>query len=126
MTGEPSRFKADSLGDVFNLQHTWASILEPHGWTLVRGDGDEPRSQWQAPSGDGYQIGEVRTMRLTVCPHTGPLSSTEQGGVSKFRAYSILNHYSDDAAAAKAIITSNAGSFTVTLTQGPSDETSTQ
>ena len=106
-TSEHSRFKADSLGDVFNLQHTWASILEPHGWTLVTGDGDEPRSKWQSPSGDGYQIGEVRTMRLIVCPHTGPLGTAEQGGVSKFRAYSLLNHGGDDHAAAVAIVTSN-------------------
>ena len=106
MTGEHSRFKADSLGDVFNLQHSWASILEPHGWKLVTGDGDEPRSQWLSPFSQDTPsfVGTVRTMRLVVIGRTDLLGDEVQGGLSKFRAYSILNHGGDDAAAAKAII----------------------
>ena len=103
---EPSRFKADSLGDVFNTITTWASILEPHGWTLVLGDGDAPRSEWMSPfTLDAPRfVGTVRTMRLIVIGHTDSLGPEVQGGVSKFQAFSILNHGGDDAAAAKAII----------------------
>jgi hypothetical protein len=106
---DPSRFKADSLGDVFNLQHTWASILEPHGWTLVNGDGDEPRSQWLSPFDPDARsfTGVVRTMRLVVIGHTEQLGPEVQGGLSKFQAFSILNHGGDDHAAATAIVTSN-------------------
>ena len=103
---EPSRFKADSLGDVFNLQHSWASILEPHGWTLVAGDGDEPLSKWLSPfTLDAPSFtGVVRTMRLVVIGHAAQLGPEVQGGLSKFQAYAILNHGGDDRAAAAAII----------------------
>lgn len=106
---ERSRFKADSLGDVFNLTHTWASILEPHGWKLVTGTGDEPRSRWLSPEpgerlhGHRYS-GEIRTMRLITFGHTNSLGPEVQGGFSKFQAFSILNHGGDDHAAAAAII----------------------
>ena len=108
-TSEPSRFKADSLGDVFNLQHTWASILEPHGWECVTGDGDEPRSKWLSPFDPDARsfTGVVRTMRLVVIGHTDSFGPRVQGGFSKFQAYSILNHGGDDHAAAVAIVTSN-------------------
>ena len=106
---EHSRFKADSLGDVFNLQHTWASILEPHGWTLITGDGDEPRSKWLSPFDPDARrfTGVVRTMRLVVIGHTEQLGPEVQGGFSKFQAFSLLNHGGDDHAAAVAIVTSN-------------------
>ena len=110
---EPSRFKADSLGDVFNVQHTWASILEPHGWTLVSGDGDEPRSRWKSPQqyggrrGADYYDAEIRAMRLIAFGHTASFGQRVQGGFSKFQAFSLLNHGGDDHAAAVAIVTSN-------------------
>ena len=106
---EHSRFKADSLGDVFNLQHSWASILEPHGWKLVSGDGEERLSQWLSPFDvDAPSFtGVVRTMRLVVIGHTEQLGPEVQGGLSKFQAFSILNHGGDDHAAATAIVTSN-------------------
>ena len=106
---EPSRFKADSLGDVFSATHSWKSILEPHGWTLVDGDGDAPRSKWLSPFDPDSRsfAGVVRTMRLVVIGRTDLLGPEVQGGLSKFQAYSILNHGGDDHAAAVAIVTSN-------------------
>ena len=108
---EHSRVKADSLGDVFNLTHTWASILESHGWVCVNGDGDEPRSKWLSPFtlDTPSFTGVVRTMRLVVIGHTEQLGPEVQGGLSKFEAYSILNHGGDDHAAAKAIIEGRQG-----------------
>ena len=110
---EHSRFKADSLGDVFSATHTWASIIEPHGWVLVKGDGDSPRSRWKSPQQHGgrrgadYYDAEIRTMRLVVIGHTDSFGPRVQGGFSKFQAFSLLNHGGDDHAAAVAIVTSN-------------------
>jgi len=107
---EYSRFKADSLADVFNATHTWAEILIPHGWTLVKGDGDGARSRWASPprpgliGGADYYDAVIRTCHLHVYSRSIGL---EVGGVSKFRAYTILNHGGDDHAAAIAIVTSN-------------------
>ena len=108
---EPSRFKADSLGDVFSATHTWASIIGPHGWLCIKGDGESPRSQWLSPA-RGLGLGsrhtvEIRTMRLHTFCDTEAFGPQVQGGISKFRAYSLLNHGGDDHAAAVASVTSN-------------------
>ena len=108
---EPSRFKADSLADTFNTITTWAAVLEPHGWTLVSGDGDERNSQWRAPGETETFSAQIRTCQLCVhSPHTafgdGLKIATILGhpiSISKFRAFAILDHDGDLDAAANAI-----------------------
>lgn len=89
-------------GDRFNLEASWESILEPHGWVKVYSKGDS--DYWRRP---GKTIG---TSATTNYQDSGFLvvfsSSTEfepERGYSKFSAFTLLEYNGDFHAAAIAL-----------------------
>lgn len=105
----PSRYVGDSIADWYSTMHTWAQVLEPHGWTLISGDGDERGSQWRHPTATSPFSATIRTCCLFVySPNTafGDTNSiTTAGnphGFTKFRAFAVLDHGGDLSAAALA------------------------
>lgn len=97
---QPTSNGSERPGDAFTKQTSWADILQPHGWRLVyrQGDmdywrrpGDDKRIGWSARTGgrfDGLWVWSTSTEFPTEISMT------------KFRAYSILNHGGDDRNAA--------------------------
>lgn len=91
-------------GDRFARETDWAAILEPSGWRLIaeRGEtrywrhpGSDKRVGWCASTGGGgYDVLYV------WCSASGTPFPSRQS-VTKFRAYSLLEHGGDDAAAAR-------------------------
>lgn len=100
-TPRPRGEVGERPGDVWAAQTDWADVLNPHGWRHVyrRGDMDF----WRRP---GKNIG---WSARTGGRHDGLFvwsTSTEfptEVHISKFRAYSVLNHDGDDSAAASEL-----------------------
>jgi hypothetical protein len=89
-------------GNLFNERATWAEILEPHGWTLVKTVGEE--EFWRRP---GKERGISATTNYAGSGYLYVFSTSTlfepQVGISKFAAYTFLEHNGDFAAAAKAL-----------------------
>jgi len=91
-------------GDDFNARATWPTILEPHGWELVRTSGDT--EYWRRPDKDrGISATingpKVKADRLYV--FTSSTSFAPNRSYSKFAAYAVLNHAGDFTAAAREL-----------------------
>lgn len=99
---EPAPIDGTRPGDDFNRQARWDDILIPAGWTFVRRRGDV--SYWRRPDKDrgisattnygGFDL-------LYVFTSSTPFRA--DAGYSKFRAYAVLEHGSDWAAAAREL-----------------------
>lgn len=95
-----------SIADQFSNGTTWAQVLEPHGWTLVGGDGDSDGSCWRHPMATSAWSASVRYGCLfNYSPNSG-LPVVGDGGINgltRFRAYAHLSHGGDLSAAATAL-----------------------
>jgi hypothetical protein len=100
-----------SPGDDYNRRGPeWATILEPHGWTRVKGDywrrPDKKDPGWSATTGrckakSGHELFAVFSSNAD--PFPGPSGGKVCSVHSKFGVYALLNHGGDFGAAAKAL-----------------------
>lgn len=93
-----------SPGDDYEARTTWAEILIPHGWTLLRTLGQT--SYWRRPGktdpGPSATTGRaVDRDRLYV--FTTSTEFNTDTPYTKFGAYTLLNHGGDHAAAAREL-----------------------
>jgi putative DNA primase/helicase len=91
-------------GDDFEQKSTWADILTPHGWTLLRTIGQT--SYWRRPGktdpGASATTGRAADRdRLYVFTTSTEFESEKP--YTKFGAYALLNHGGDHSAAASAL-----------------------
>lgn len=103
----PPRLDAggDSVADWYSASHSFRDLLGRHGWTLVRGDGDEDGSQWRHPMATSPVSATTKHGCLFVYSPNTPFEPTEQGdvhGYTRFAAYTLLDHHGDGSAAARA------------------------
>lgn len=95
----------DSIADWFSETATWTAILEPHGWVAISMDADAPGGRWRHPNAtapwsaivDAHGQLHVFSPNTPFEPSQGRNSGT---GVTKFKAFAILNHAGDMTAAA--------------------------
>jgi len=95
---EPQTFETktqpgDRPGDKFATVTSWAQILEPHSWNLVRSDGEI--RFWKRPGkqGDGHSATtgfNGNDILYVFSSNAAPFKADT--GYSKFAAYSWLNH----------------------------------
>ena len=107
-TAQPAGYDGDSPADWYCGATTWADVLEPHGWSLVNGDGDGDGSGWKHPTASSPLSATVRHGLLFVYSPNTPLPVTEAGnpnGLTRFRVWALLDHSGDMSAAAKAAMT---------------------
>ncbi|MGH3499768.1 MAG: bifunctional DNA primase/polymerase [Nocardioidaceae bacterium] len=96
-----------SLADSYSTAHTWADVLEPHGWRCTTGDGDQDGSVWLHPSHTSACSATVRNQCLFIYSTNTPFEPTEAGdphGYTRFRAFAVLNHGGDLGAAARHLL----------------------
>lgn len=89
-------------GEDFNQRATWQEILEPHGWTVARQLAD--RTYWTRPGktfGISAVTGGDRGDYLYVWSTSTDLPPDE--AMSKWRAYTFLNHRGDFSASARQL-----------------------
>lgn len=92
-------------GTIFNERGpSWAELLEPHGWTRVKSIGTE--DFWRRP---GKERGFSATTNYEGSEYLYVFSTSTifapRVGISKFAAYTFLEHNGDFSAAAKALAT---------------------
>lgn len=90
-------------GDIFNERATWADILKPHGWVLAKTVGEE--EFWRRP---GKERGISATTNYAGSGYLYVFSTSTMfepcRGISKFAAYTFLEHNGDFVEAAKALV----------------------
>ncbi|GCE15066.1 bifunctional DNA primase/polymerase [Tengunoibacter tsumagoiensis] len=90
-------------GTIFNERATWPEILEPHGWIRVRSIGKE--DFWRRP---GKEWGISATTNYEGSDYLYVFSTStlfeSRVGISKFAAYTFLEHAGDFSAATKALV----------------------
>ena len=104
-TARPVGGDHDRPGDWFDANHTWDDVLTPNNWKLVHGDGDSDGSQWRHPHATTPVSATTRHGLLFVYSTNTPLPVTEcnnPAGLTRFRAWALLDHAGDFSAAAKA------------------------
>jgi len=95
-----------SIADTFTAGTSWADVLQPHGWRCLDPDGDADGARWRHPAATSALSATVRHDCLfvyssnTVLPVTG---AGDPRGLTRFRAYAVLNHHGDLSAAARAL-----------------------
>jgi hypothetical protein len=91
-------------GHIFNERATWEEILEPHGWTRLEPIGNE--DFWRRP---GKDRGISATTNYEGSDYLYVFSTSTifepRVGISKFAAYTFLEHNGDFSAATKALVT---------------------
>lgn len=103
----PVSVSGDGLrpGDDFEARVSWREILEPHGWRVESQHGQT--TYWTRPGKDPREGSSATTGhagdrdRLYVFS-TSTVFPVEQS-ITKFRAYSILEHGGDDVSAARSL-----------------------
>jgi hypothetical protein len=81
-------------------------VLGPHGWTSPDADPDADGACWRHPGASNPKSATVRYGLLFVYSQATPFEATEPGnprGYTRFRAYALLEHGGDLAAAARAL-----------------------
>ena len=99
-------FYGSSPADEYNVNTSWAAILEPHGWRCVDPDPDADGARWLHPTATSACSATVRNGCLFVWSTSTVFDISEPGypkGYTKFRAYALLNHDGDMGAAARAL-----------------------
>ena len=102
---EPKEYDGDSIADWFSETKSWNDILPPHGWSLRAGNGDEDGSQWRHPGATSAVSATTRHGCLFVYSPNTPFEVTEENnphGVTRFAAFTELDHDGDATAAARA------------------------
>lgn len=100
-------YSGESVADSFAARTSWAEILEPHGWRIVRGDGESDGSGWKHSAAQHAASGSVRRGCFFCYSQSfAPFADfvTEAGsprGLTKFRAFALLNFAGDLSAAAR-------------------------
>ena len=109
-TSRPTRHPTDkeSPADYYSRSTAWGEILE--GWRLVSGDGESDGSKWKAPTAEHAFSGTIKNGLLFNYSNSVAEFGdyvTEGGtprGITKFRAYALLNYHGDLSAAAKDLL----------------------
>lgn len=99
-TGRPG----ESIADAFGRTTGWAAILEPHGWICLDGDPNGDGARWRHPAATNSLSATIRHGCLFVYSTGTPFEATGAGdphGITKFRAYAVLNHNGDMGAGAR-------------------------
>lgn len=102
-------FSGESVADTFAAATSWAEILQPHGWHVVRGDGESEGSGWKHSAAAHAASGSIRKGCFFCYSQSfAPFANyvTEAGsprGLTKFRAFALLNFAGDLSAAAKQL-----------------------
>lgn len=94
----------DSIADWFSDHYSWRDILEPEGWTVVKGNGDEDGSAWRHPNATATLSATIKHHQLFVYSTNTDFEPTEEGspsGYTPFRAWATLAHKGDMSAAAR-------------------------
>lgn len=113
MSGE----KGTRPGDAYNVRATWAEILEPHGWCLVRSSPD--RAYWRRPGKDkggtsattGFCSNGETDLLYVFSTNAGALESDR--AYDRFGAFARLSHGGDLAAAAQDLASKGYGEAAV-------------
>jgi hypothetical protein len=95
----------DSIADWYSSTFSWADLLDRHGWVVVGGDGNSEGSRWRHPEATGAHSATLKHGCLFVYSPNTPFEVTypdEPHGYTLFRAYAILEHLGDLAAAGRA------------------------
>lgn len=105
-------------GDDFNARATWESILEPHGWKVVRHHSGD-KIDWRRP---GKTEGISATTNYAGSGLLYVFSSStnfqQERGYSKFSTYALLNFNSDFSAAAKELVNLGYGELDTRSAEG--------
>lgn len=94
-------------GDDFNARASWNDILKPHGWTFSGNRRCDQAELWRRPGkkdrGFSATIRNINGQSLfhSFSSNSGALPHEES--VTKFTAYTLLNHNGDFAAAAREL-----------------------
>lgn len=105
-TGGALSVFTDSTADDFSTSTSWADVLEPHGWRCTSTDPDADGAIWLHPAATSACSATVRHGCLFVYSPNTPFAVTEPGspaGLTRFRAFAILNHGGNLSAAARAL-----------------------
>lgn len=101
----PTSGDGDSVIAWFNTHRTIREALRRHGWTLVKGDGDEDGSLWRHPQATAEHSASVRDGALYVHSPNTPFEPTAPGdphGYDAFDCFAVLEHRGDRSTAARA------------------------
>ena len=102
---EPGANAGNRPGDKWAAAHTWADILEPHGWRALSQRGQT--IYWQRPGKDGPGNSATtghngHDILYVFSSNAAPFES--EAGYSKFTAYAFLNHGGNFTAATKEVV----------------------
>ncbi|MEZ0363419.1 AAA family ATPase [Mycobacterium sp. pUA109] len=100
-------YDGESIAERYKAEHTWADILEPHGWRCRTADPDADGAIWLHPTHTSDCSATIKNGCLFVYSPNTPFEVTTSGsphGYTKFHAYAVLNHGGDMSAAAKALM----------------------
>jgi Bifunctional DNA primase/polymerase, N-terminal len=98
--------RGESVADWYTDNHTWAQVLEPHGWETDDGDGDSDGDCWLHPTATSECSATISRGLLFVYSTSTVFEPTAAGnphGYTKFRAYAELNFNGDLSAAARSL-----------------------
>ena len=97
----------DRLDRVAHAHTSWRTLLERHGWRLVRGDGDSDGSRWRHPTSANKISATIKYGCLFVYSHRTDFDQTSTGearGYTMFRAIAMLDFGGDMKAARKQLV----------------------
>lgn len=95
-----------SIADSYTAATSWVDVLTPHGWRCLDLDPDRDGARWLHPAATSSCSATIRHGCLFVYSTNTPFDPTEPGdprGITRFRAYAVLNHGGDLSAAARAL-----------------------
>jgi len=102
----PGVGRGGGVAEVFNATTSWTQVLGPHGWTSPDPDPDADGACWRHPGASNPKSATIRYGLLFVYSQATQFEATEPGaphGYTRFRAYAVLQHGGDLAAAARAL-----------------------
>lgn len=96
-----------SIAGWFTDTHRFSDVLGPHGWIVVRGDGETDGSEWRHPKASNDHSATIKHGCLFVYSPNTPFEQTnehEPHGYTGFKAWAVLNFGGDQSAAASAAL----------------------